>query len=69
MRNDRPSRQPVLVKRYADRRLYNTESSTYMSFDDLAAMLRKDTRFVVREAGTGEDITAIILDRLRSTLH
>jgi polyhydroxyalkanoate synthesis repressor PhaR len=62
---DRASRRdPILIKRYANRRLYNTESATYMSLDDLSAMLRHGRRFVVREAETGEDVTDAVLERL-----
>ena len=66
---DRPIGQPVLVKRYASRRLYNVESTRYVTRDDLAAMLRHGQRFVVREAESGEDVTSQIVDALNATLH
>jgi len=54
----------VLIKRYAGHRLYNTETSTYVTLDDLATILVSGRRLVVLEASTGEDITSDILDRL-----
>jgi polyhydroxyalkanoate synthesis repressor PhaR len=54
----------VLIKRYAGHRLYNTETSTYVTLDDLATMLMSGRRFIVQEADTGEDVTGDILDRL-----
>jgi polyhydroxyalkanoate synthesis repressor PhaR len=54
----------VLIKRYANRRLYNTVSATYVSLDDLANMVRAGERFVVRDAETDADLTRDILDRL-----
>jgi polyhydroxyalkanoate synthesis repressor PhaR len=55
----------ILIKRYADRRLYDTADLTYLTLDDLADMVLAERRFVVRDAGTGDDITREILDRLR----
>jgi polyhydroxyalkanoate synthesis repressor PhaR len=55
---------PVLIKRYANRRLYNTVSATYVSVDHLANMILDGERFIVRDAETGADITRDILDRL-----
>jgi polyhydroxyalkanoate synthesis repressor PhaR len=52
---------PIVIKRYAYRRLYNTGTATYVSLDDLAGMVRLGEDFIVREAGTGEDITRSIL--------
>ena len=54
----------ILIKSYAGRRLYNTVSLTYVSFDDLAEMILVGDRFVVRDAETGDDITRDILNRL-----
>jgi polyhydroxyalkanoate synthesis repressor PhaR len=56
---------PVPIKRYAGRRLYNTATATYMSPDDLRQMVRQGIRFTVREAETGADITRAILDSLQ----
>jgi polyhydroxyalkanoate synthesis repressor PhaR len=54
----------VLIKRYPNRRLYNTVSATYLSLDDLSNMILGGERFVVRDAETGADITRDILERL-----
>jgi polyhydroxyalkanoate synthesis regulator protein len=58
------SANSILIKRYANRRLYNTASLTYVSLEDLAEWVLAQRRFTVREAATGEDITALILSRL-----
>ena len=51
-------------QRYAGRRLYNTVSLTYVTFDDLSQMILDGKRFIVRDAETGNDITRDILNRL-----
>lgn len=56
--------QPVVVKKYANRRLYNTESSSYITLDNLAEMIRKDRDFVVYDAKSGEDITRGVLTQI-----
>jgi polyhydroxyalkanoate synthesis repressor PhaR len=56
--------QPVVVKKYANRRLYNTESSSYITLDNLAEMVRKDRDFVVYDAKSGEDITRSVLTQI-----
>jgi polyhydroxyalkanoate synthesis repressor PhaR len=58
------SAQPVIVKKYANRRLYNTESSSYITLDNLAEMVRKDRDFVVYDAKSGEDITRAVLTQI-----
>ncbi len=55
---------PVVVKKYANRRLYNTESSTYITLDSLAEMVREGRDFVVYDAKTGEDITRSVLTQI-----
>jgi polyhydroxyalkanoate synthesis repressor PhaR len=55
---------PVVVKKYANRRLYNTETSSYVTLDDLAAMVRDGRDFVVYDAKTGEDITRSVLTQI-----
>ncbi|MCS6891130.1 MAG: polyhydroxyalkanoate synthesis repressor PhaR [Rhodovarius sp.] len=55
---------PVVVKKYANRRLYNTESSSYVTLEDLAAMIRQGRDFVVYDAKTGEDITRSVLTQI-----
>jgi polyhydroxyalkanoate synthesis repressor PhaR len=56
--------QPVIVKKYANRRLYNTESSSYITLENLAEMVRKDRDFVVYDAKSGEDITRSVLTQI-----
>ena len=56
--------QPVVVKKYANRRLYNTESSSYITLDYLADMVRQGRDFVVYDAKTGEDITRSVLTQI-----
>jgi polyhydroxyalkanoate synthesis repressor PhaR len=58
------AQQPVIVKKYANRRLYNTESSSYITLDNLAEMVRKDRDFVVYDAKSGEDITRGVLTQI-----
>ena len=55
---------PVVVKKYANRRLYNTESSSYITLDNLADMVRQGRDFVVYDAKTGEDITRSVLTQI-----
>jgi polyhydroxyalkanoate synthesis repressor PhaR len=55
---------PVVVKKYANRRLYNTESSSYITLDSLAEMVRIGRDFVVFDAKTGEDITRSVLTQI-----
>ncbi|MEO1264554.1 MAG: polyhydroxyalkanoate synthesis repressor PhaR [Pseudomonadota bacterium] len=56
--------QPVVVKKYANRRLYNTETSTYVTLDDLAQMVRSDRDFVVYDAKSGDDLTHSVLTQI-----
>jgi polyhydroxyalkanoate synthesis repressor PhaR len=61
----KPGEQPaVVVKKYANRRLYNTESSSYITLDTLAEMVRGGRDFVVYDAKTGEDITRGVLTQI-----
>jgi len=59
-----PKTPPVVVKKYANRRLYNTEASTYVTLDHLAAMVKEGRDFVVYDAKTGEDITRQVLTQI-----
>ena len=61
--SDRP-RNPVIVKKYANRRLYDTEGSTYITLDDLATMVRSGRELVVYDARTGDDITRLVLTQI-----
>ena len=51
------SDQPTTIKKYANRRLYNTGTSTYVTLEDLAAMVKNGEKFVVITAGTENDVT------------
>jgi len=55
---------PVVVKKYANRRLYNTESSSYVTLEDLAQMVRQRRDFVVYDAKSGDDITRSVLTQI-----
>lgn len=55
---------PVVIKKYANRRLYNTESSSYITLDTLAEMVRNGRDFVVYDAKTGDDITRSVLTQI-----
>ncbi|TCD05192.1 polyhydroxyalkanoate synthesis repressor PhaR [Erythrobacteraceae bacterium CFH 75059] len=55
---------PVIIKKYANRRLYNTGSSTYITLDDLATMVRQNVDFKVVDAKTGDDLTHAILTQI-----
>lgn len=65
-RSDAPTekRELVVIKKYANRRLYNTETSSYVTLDDLATMVRSDRDFVVYDAKTGEDLTHAVLTNI-----
>jgi polyhydroxyalkanoate synthesis repressor PhaR len=58
------SEEPVIIKKYANRRLYNTGTSTYVTLEDLAAMVKKGEDFVVYDAKSGEDITRSVLTQI-----
>ncbi len=55
---------PTTIKKYANRRLYNTGTSTYVTLEDLADMLKRDEDFVVVDAKSGEDITRSVLTQI-----
>ncbi len=57
-------KEPVLIKKYANRRLYNTENSIYITLEDVRIMVRKGEDFVVQDAKTGEDLTRQILTQI-----
>src|SRR3974390_2548434 len=58
------SAEPVTIKKYANRRLYNTGTSTYVTLEDLAAMVKNGEDFVVYDAKTGEEITRSVLTQI-----
>jgi polyhydroxyalkanoate synthesis repressor PhaR len=55
---------PITIKKYANRRLYNTGTSTYVTLEDLAAMVKTGEDFVVFDAKTGEEITRSVLTQI-----
>ena len=57
-------KQPITIKKYANRRLYNTGTSTYVTLEDLAVMVKSGEDFVVFDAKTGEDITRSVLAQI-----
>ena len=56
--------EPIIIKKYANRRLYNTASSSYITLEDLAKMVRDNVEFAVFDAKSGEDITHSILTQI-----
>ena len=56
--------KPVVVKKYANRRLYNTATSSYVTLEDLAKMIKEGGDFIVHDAKTGEDITRSVLTQI-----
>jgi len=63
--SDKPSDgRPVVVKKYANRRLYNTATSSYVTLDDLAKMIKDGGDFVAYDAKTSEDITRQVLTQI-----
>jgi polyhydroxyalkanoate synthesis repressor PhaR len=56
--------EPVTIKKYANRRLYNTGTSTYVTLEDLASMVKAGQDFLVYDAKTGEDITRSVLAQI-----
>ena len=62
--SDTSGESPVVIKKYANRRLYNTASSSYVTLDHLAQMVKDGQEFVVHDAKTGEDITRQVLTQI-----
>ncbi|UFZ02399.1 polyhydroxyalkanoate synthesis repressor PhaR [Bradyrhizobium ontarionense] len=58
------SDQPTTIKKYANRRLYNTGTSTYVTLEDLASMVKNGEDFLVYDAKTGDDITRSVLAQI-----
>ncbi len=58
------NKEPVTIKKYANRRLYNTGTSTYVTLEDLATMVKQGEDFVVFDAKTGDDITRSVLAQI-----
>lgn len=64
MKKAAPGSGPVIIKKYANRRLYNTETSSYITLEHLAAMTREGRDFKVVDAKTEEDITHNVLTQI-----
>lgn len=56
--------EPIIIKKYANRRLYNTETSSYVTLDHLAQLVREGRDFVVQDAKSQEDITRAVLTQI-----
>lgn len=59
-----PKSTPITIKKYANRRLYNTATSSYVTLDHLCQMVKEGMDFVVYDAKTGEDITRSVLTQI-----
>ena len=55
---------PIVIKKYANRRLYNTGSSAYVTLEDLAGMVKAGEDFVVQDAKSQEDLTRSVLTQI-----
>jgi polyhydroxyalkanoate synthesis repressor PhaR len=62
--NTKGADNKVIVKKYANRRLYNTATSSYVTLDDLAKLIKEGGDFVAQDAKTGEDITRSVLTQI-----
>ncbi len=59
-----PKPAPIVIKKYANRRLYNTSTSSYVTLDDLSRMVKEGREFVVFDAKSGDDITRAVLTQI-----
>jgi polyhydroxyalkanoate synthesis repressor PhaR len=59
-----PPKEPIVIKKYANRRLYNTATSAYVTLEDLSAMVRAGQDFAVYDAKSGEEITRSVLTQI-----
>lgn len=59
-----PIGEPITIKKYANRRLYNTATSSYVTLDDLCGMVKEGIEFTVHDAKTGDDITRSVLTQI-----
>lgn len=57
-------KKPIVIKKYANRRLYNTATSSYVTLDHLSQMVKDGTEFVVHDAKSGDDITRSVLTHI-----
>ena len=58
------TKEPLIIKKYANRRLYNTGTSTYATLEDLAEMVKNGEEFIVQDAKTEEDLTRSVLTQI-----
>ncbi len=63
-RQDDTDKDVIKIKKYANRRLYNTATSSYVTLEDLAQMVRDGDEFIVHDAKTGDDITRSVLTQI-----
>ena len=56
--------EPIIIKKYANRRLYNTDTSSYITLEDLSEMVKKGRDFEVVDAKTGTDMTRSVLAQI-----
>ncbi|MDX2094635.1 MAG: polyhydroxyalkanoate synthesis repressor PhaR [Alphaproteobacteria bacterium] len=56
--------EPIVIKKYANRRLYNTDTSSYVTLEDLCVMVKEGAEFIVYDAKSGEDLTRNILSQI-----
>lgn len=61
---DNGTKHVTIIKKYANRRLYNTDSSAYVTLENLSAMVKKNEDFVVQDAKSGDDITQSVLTQI-----
>jgi len=59
-----PGDGPIIIKKYANRRLYDTSSSSYVTLEHLSDLVKRDVDFEVRDAKTGEDLTRSVLTQI-----
>ena len=64
VKKDKSNNQGVVIKKYPNRRLYNTETSSYIVLDDIVNLIKSDTDFSIIDTKTGEDITRSILNQI-----
>ena len=63
-RNSKEPGEPIIIKKYANRRLYNTATSSYVTLEHLCQMVKDDVDFVVYDAKSGTDITRPVLTQI-----
>ncbi|HEY5207935.1 MAG TPA: polyhydroxyalkanoate synthesis repressor PhaR [Stellaceae bacterium] len=61
---DAAGKSPTVIKKYANRRLYNTATSAYVTLDDLAKMVKAGNEFIVHDAKSGDDLTRAVLTQI-----